>query len=230
MSESTRYPNRLLTLSFGIAILASVFLPTNSQAELTSYFGSALLKEDGQTRWAGTTSLFDSTSVPDVDVYYAVYDRATFITLFGSVLSNNDAYVYTYQLDNDDLSPQAIGKFTVGLYAGALASAQAELNDPQYGIGSPASLVYFATGNTSAIWNYSGTKKILAGGKSKILLFTSPHGPVDGKTCSVSAPSAVGESGPVPTPSSVPEPSMLIMLLIINLCFVAFRPLRSMFS
>jgi hypothetical protein len=231
MLQSARHPNRLAGICAAIAILFVCSVPTISRAELTSFFGDALAGSSGTMSWPGTTWIHDA-GLPDVNVYYAIFALSTFEKKFNCDLASTDPYVYTYQLDNADDSPQAIIKFTVGLYANAMVAGTtvAEVDDPLNGAGSPASSKGLTTGATSVYWNFSSTKKILAGGKSKILLFTSPHSPTDGKTCSVTGTTSIGETGPIPSPSSVPEPSTLLLLAIGGLGLALLRPTRSMLS
>ena len=229
MRTSTRYSKRSQAISFGVAVFALLWAPAITRAELLNYFDSALHGSSGAMTWPGTTWLHN-TGLPNVNVYYAVYERATFNSVFDTTISGSDTYVYAYQLDNKN-STKPIAKFTVGLYPGIVVGGIGETADLQGADGTPTTSMLFGTGNSMAIWNYTGSSYVVpAGGKSEILFFTSPHAPTDGKTCSVTGTMGTSESGPVVSPGSAPEPSTLICLVMAGLCFVLFRPIRSMVS
>jgi hypothetical protein len=203
----------------GIAVLLILLIPTVSRAELMDYFDSAM------SPWYGSTHLAEPFK-PDVTIYYAVYTRDAFNLTFGDMDPNNhDSRVYTYQLVNAAVSP-VITKFTVGLDSRASPAGITEINDPDGGSGTASLLPAFAPLSPpygSAVWNY--TPSLAAGGKSKILLFTSSQDP---QWLSATVKGNVqAESGLVPSP--IPEPTSLISLIMAVIFFVLLRPIRFIF-
>ena len=214
------HPKRSPAMLGGIAVLLILLMPTVSRAELMDYFDSAM------SPWYGWTHLNESISKPDVTIYYAVFTRDDFNAAFGDMdPSNHDSRVYAYQLVNAAVSP-VITKLTVGLDSRASPAGITEINDPVGGSGTPSLLQAFAPLSPpygSAVWNY--TPSIAAGGKSKILLFTSSQDP---QWLSATVKGNVqAESGPVPSP--IPEPTSLISLIMAVVFFVLLRPIRSIF-
>ena len=213
------HPKRSPAMLGGIAVLLILLMPTVSRAELMDYFTSAM------PGWSGSTPLAEPLK-PDVEIYYAVFTRDAFNLAFGDMDPNNqDSRVYTYQLVNAAGSP-VITKLTVGLDSRASPAGITEIDDPGGGLGTASLLQAFAPLSPpygSAVWNY--TPSIAAGGKSKILLFTSSQDP---QWLSATVKGNVqAESGPVPSP--IPEPTSLISLIMAVVFFVLLRPIRSIF-
>jgi len=217
--------NRSRSRAIALGIVVVFAAPAISRAELLNHFSAAL------SNWSGMIELnaVENSLYPHADVYYAVYDCTEANSLFGSAFPSTDTYVYAYQVVNASTSPQAITVFSVGLDPGASASGIVQRPDVNGGSGYASNHVIFATGNTSAVWNYTGTHQIPAGGKSEILLFGSPHEP-EWITSTVQGTGSNYLTGSVLSPDAAPEPSTLICLAIAGLCFVLFRPVRSMFS
>ncbi len=228
MSKLSGHLSRSVANTLGLAILFLMLAPTISRAELIDYFSDAL------PGWSNTTSpTAYSGSGLNVTLYYAVFGRETFDSTFGGGVfpgDDNDGYVYAYQLVNASGSTKAITKFTVGVAPNELPEGitQSVLGGASGTGATVAASVAFASGTTSAVWTYS-SPTISAGGKSEILLFTSPYAPDPSLvSCTIAGSGASSDRGSVPIP--VPEPSALLSLTVAGLCFVLFCPIRSMFS
>jgi hypothetical protein len=233
MTRSIGRSSPFQTVRFGFAVLLVLFAPTIVRAELISYFDNALVGSSGTLTWPGTAATLSTAYVPNVSIYYAVYGRTVFESVFGVDVPGTDAFVYAYQVDNRN-SAKSLSKFTVGITSGVPFRNLAQIIDPP-GDGVPpvspgTSATSSSTNATTAIWNFTTLGAIPAGGKSTILFFTSPNVPTHGKTCSVTS-GALSSTAPVATPgTTAPEPSSLLLLAVGAIGLAVFRPIRSMLS
>ena len=163
------------------------------------------------TTYSSPPSLYSLNAVVD----YAVYKPGYFNLSFpGDDPSAGARYVYAYQFFNNVNSTEYIKLFSVGLDGDEQVANQAQLTDPDAPAGEPATFAKFGSAPTSAAWAYSGlhgSKNVLPGQKSEILIFTSPFGPQWAST-ELTASDAVSAENPNGVPSPTPEPSAAILL------------------
>jgi len=220
MTAKILYNKRSFRLVLGLAIAPVLFIATTAKAELITYFSNAL------SGWSGTTT-FSSAGKLFVDVEYAVYAPGSFDANFpGKDPSDNNQYVYAYQLINNATSTDNIQKITLGLDSLALPANISEIDDPNLPSGTVSNPSFTGSPPGSAAWTYTTDVNVQPGGKSKILIFTSPNGPK--LASSTMRGFAVGVIGNVPggLPSPVPEPAALLGLVTVGCVFVLVRQFR----
>ena len=208
-----------------LVALVAFSTPATSQAELLDYSGYAM---DGYSGSLSTSGSFFSHTV-EVTFQYAVFTAEKFYTAFGaSAPSGYTQNVYAYQFVSEVGSNIGISLVTVGLGSGNDATTINEYVDSD---NDTAATNYYLNPQppadppyTSAVWSYSSSN-IPIGGKSRILLFQSPHTPVWDVNTTVKGGMATA-SGHIPTPGAVPEPMTLASLAVAGLLFISFRRLR----
>jgi hypothetical protein len=221
---------RFYLICLGI-FLASILM---APGILIAEFISLATDPNALPNWQGTLNLNgtspDGTKNIHVNIDYAVYTPTTdpvggnFNSTFpGQDPSNGSKYVYAYQLFNIGTTGDAkIMSFTVGL-DGDIYESPANINsfnNPNLPLGvTPLNMQLSGSPPTSAIWNYT-MSNIGLGGRSKILMFTSPRGP-EWDFSSIIGTSATGATGYLPSP--VPEPATLLILGVAGSLFLLLR-------
>ena len=222
----------------GISLVSLLLTP----GILHATFISLASDPNAMPDWQGTLNL-NGTSSGGVHIHanidYAVYAPATepvggnFNSTFsGQDPSNGSQYVYAYQIFNIGTTGDAkIMSFTVGL-DGDINESPANIKEfinPNLPVGVSVNSSQL-TGNppTSANWSYSIMSTIGLGGRSKILMFTSPCGP-EWDYAAIVGTSATGATSNLPSPSDLsyptPEPATLLILGVAGCMFFLFRKL-----
>ena len=213
----------------GVALVSLLLTP----GILHATFISLASDPNAMPDWQGTLNL-NGTGSGGVNIHanidYAVYAPATepvggnFNSTFpGQDPSNGSQYVYAYQIFNIGTTGDAkIMSFTVGL-DGDIYESPANINNfnnPNLPVGvNVYSMQFTGTPPTSANWNYL-ISNIGLGGRSKILMFTSPC-PPEWDYASIVGTSVTGATGNLPSPT--PEPATLLILGAAGSLFFLFR-------
>jgi hypothetical protein len=226
MTASIRHIKWLFGLIVVFAFAITLFSSVTAFAELLGPGGN---DPNALASWQGVRHF--SKGGLKVDIEFAVYEPGEFNLSFqGNDPSNGNLFVYAYQLLNLATSTDSIQKLSVGqdLNDPSLSNL-GEFNDPTLPIGVASSSSYIGSPPASVVWTYTQNVNVLPGGKSKILLYTSPNGPELNLSNLKGLATSPG-SVPDMLPSPVPEPITWLSLAIAGGFFLVIRALRGSFS
>ena len=187
------------------ALLIAALSALPLQADLLSYSGSAY--NDGITTWAGTSGYVDGPLNGTIE--YSVYAPDVFNTLFpgsGYTAPLND-FTYAYQIIQAGQSD--LSKLDVSIAANRPSDTIGTFSTNQVSGDAPLTSILTVpkTSPYSAEWSFSG---IITPNSSQGLVFSSPNSP-EMRFGSV-INSGLSAFGYLPSPSTVPEPSSLLLL------------------
>jgi len=187
------------------ALLIAALSALPLQADLLSYSGSAY--NDGITTWAGTSGYVDGPLNGTIE--YSVYAPDVFNTLFpgsGYTAPLND-FTYAYQIIQAGQSD--LSKLDVSIAANRPSDTIGTFSTNQVSGDAPLTSILTVpkTSPYSAEWSFSG---IITPNSSQGLVFSSPNSP-EMRFGSV-INSGLSAFGYLPSPSTVPEPSSLLLV------------------
>ena len=225
-------PGGLLRTYFRLSCAAAIVLAVSGAAP------GGTLATDGNAIMQGTETF--SASIPgfpefgsvEADVEYAVYSPGSFNSSFsGADPSGDSEYVYAYQMFNT--GPMLLNQLTVGLDPGDPVTSIGVVDDPNGSAGvspNPSGVSFQGTAPnfTSAKWTYNPNPGVPNGGKSQILIFTSPNSPeFDDVTVLAGAIADTRQlPSPSPSPSPIPEPSTFLLATLGLLGLLGFTRRR----
>lgn len=222
------------------ALAATLLLAGGSLASLN---GDLHAYNDGVTNWTGIVRyqglVFPGSAFERLDwaadVEYCVYAPGDFQLSFpGQDPSLGTEYVYAYQIFNDldpypttptwwDGAHGHLNAFSVAIDGDEQAHNDHHFNDPAQ-VPPPPQVdpSSHTIVGTSAFFGFADASQLDYGEVSEILIFTSPFTPEEDDA---GLSGVRGESHLLPSPSNVPEPATLGLLLLGSaLIFSARRP------